>query len=284
MKKIIISHFLFLLFTLNINAQKYTYETVSVDHIGNENTTPAIVLQEAITKAKLKALNQAGIAEYIKTSSSSYARSEDYDYKSVFTSSFFTEMAGAVAGYEIIEKKARFTDNDLPAYFLTIKAKIIKYKEKKDLGYKAKIEGIEMVYFISPPKKEHRLEFSFVPQKNTFLSVFVVWDSLGFVKVAPLYPFNDHDLTQASNELKKGKNYVFGRSAISESEISLLNMDLSFDTDNLPSKGYQIIFVMHKDYNPYSLELEYESLQDWIAEIPRHKKWVEVKDLTIYKK
>ena len=61
-------------------------------------------------------------------------------------------------------------------------------------------------------------------------------------------------------------------------------MNLSFDTDNLPSNGYQIIFVMHKDYNPYSLELEYESLQDWIAEIPRHKKWVEVKDLTIYNK
>ena len=283
MKNILLYIFLIFL-SLSINAQKYSYETVSVDHIGNENTTPAIVLQEAITKAKLKALNQAGIQEHIKTSTSSYDRSEDLDYKSVFTSSFFTEMAGAVAGYEIIEKKLRFTENGLPACFLTIKAKIIKYKEKKDLGYKAKIEGIEMAYFISPSKKEHNLEFSFVPQKNTFLSVFVVWDSLGFVKVAPLYPFNDYDLTQASNELKKGNNYVFGRSAISESEISLLDMKLSFDTDNLPSKGYQIIFVMHKDYNPYSLELEYESLQDWIAEIPRHKKWVEVKDLTIYKK
>ena len=64
-----ISLYIFFIFlSLNINAQKYSYETVSVDHIGNENTTTAIVLQEAITKAKLKALNQAGIQEHIKSS------------------------------------------------------------------------------------------------------------------------------------------------------------------------------------------------------------------------
>lgn len=260
---------LLLLFSSNIIAQKSSKVTAEWTYIGNKTQSIEEIEREAINRAKIKALEKAGVKERVKTYSSLFRRTENQNYDKVFTSSFFSEKEGAVTEYKIIEKSHSYKEG-LPVCYVKIKANVIKYETKTDYSYKASISGITPVYYSETG--EYPLEFDFTPTKDTYLTIFGLWNE----EIILLFPSEleaKHAKRDESTIFKKNKKYIFG----DDPAYTLYN-------EKEKSTGYRLIFVMHKEENIFSEELNIDNMWKWIFEIPRELRNVEIENFTVYNK
>jgi len=270
---------IFLLFYSSI-AFTQTSIQVTVDHIytGSKKQSVKEVEDEAINHAKIKALSRAGIKEHVKTNSSLYRRTENNDYEKSLTSTFFSEMQGAVTSYSIIEKSHSHTDEDLPVCYVKISASVIKYETDADYNYKARIDGLEPVYYYDNehvqneknPEDGCAVRFNFTPTKDTYLTIFALWDD----EVYMLFPQVENKKANRDRNtvFKEGETYKFGNQP-----------EIWFDSEK-KSTGYRLLIVMHKEERRFLETLNIDNMWQWIFEIPRELKYVTIKDFTVYNK
>jgi len=131
---------IFLLFYSSIAfTQTSTQVIVEDTYVGNKKQSIKEIEDEAINHLKIKALSRAGIKEHVKTYSSLYRRTENNHYEKSLTSSFFSEIQGAVTSYSIIESSHSYTDEGLPEYYIKINANVIKYETDADYNLKQRL-------------------------------------------------------------------------------------------------------------------------------------------------
>ena len=214
--------------------------SVVVEHtyIGNKNQSIKQVEVEAINHAKIKALSKAGIKEHVKTYASLYKRSDNNDYESTLTSTFFSEKQGAVTSYSIIDKKNTISDEGLPTCHVIINATVIKYENDADYNYKAIIDGLEPVYSYDNEKILHKknpvdgcaVKFNFTPTKDTYLTIFALWNNNVYI----IFP-NEFANRNKNTIFKKDKVYKFG------------DQPKYWFNSEKKSTAYRLVIVMHKE-------------------------------------
>ena len=275
--------FLLLLFSLfyvsNVYSQSFVRVIAEDTYIGNKKQSIKEVEGEAINLAKIKALSKAGIKEHVKTYSSLYRRTENNEYESSLTSNFFSEKQGAVTSYSVIDKSHTYTDEGLPVYYVKISASVIKYETDADYNYKAIIDGLSPVYSydnekvqnVKDPKDGCAVKFNFTPTKDTYLTIFTLWDD----EVYMLFPNKDEKERLHRDDktiFKKSKVYEFGD-----------DPEIWFDAED-KSTGYRLLIVMHKEERIFHKTLNGENMWEWIFEIPRELRFVAIEDFTVYNK
>jgi hypothetical protein len=270
---------IFLLFYSSI-AFTQSLTQVEADHTytGNKNQSIKEVEEEAINHAKVLALSNAGITEYVKTFSSLYRRTENNVFDKSITSSFFSEQQGAVTSYTIIDKSNSYTEG-LPVCYVKIKATVIKYETSSDYNYKAKIDGIQPTYTfdkehvknVNNPEDGCAVRFNFTPTQDTYLTIFALWAD----EVAIIFPHEEEKkrADRASNTIfQKNTLYKFGE-----------NPEIWFDSKE-KSTGYRLVIVMHKEERIFFETLSIDNMWQWIFEIPRDQRHVTIEDFTVYNK
>ncbi len=211
---------------------------------GGDLETIDQITQRAINEAKVEALKKAGIVENI-SSFSDYFQSEDNEsYDELFTSDILSDIRGAVKNVEVLDTKKGFDQSDRLKIEVIISCTVIKYLTEKDMTFDAWVNGVGMFY-----QNEENLMFKIKPSKDAYLKIFIFGESEAF----QLFP-NQYE---PSYLLKGGEQYNF------PSET----MDYTLFTHK-KSEVHRMVMVFMKEDVPYTKEVEYKEIIDWIFSIP----------------
>ncbi|MCK5168373.1 MAG: hypothetical protein KAQ75_00730 [Bacteroidales bacterium] len=236
------------LFNINLTAQEKVKEiplkNVQGTEIGNNNESLNQILQRAVNNAKIEALKKAGIEENI-TSFTNYFQSENNNtYEELFTSDILSDINGAVKNVEIIDTVRRFNKYGQPDVQVTINCIVVKYLSHKDLSFDVFVDGIGMYY-----PNETKLIFRIKPMKDAYVNMFL----FNKTEAYQMFPSN----YEKSFILKKDTEYNFPTEAV----------DYILYT-NKKSEPHRMIMVFTKNEIPYTGDIEYKQIIDWIFSIP----------------
>lgn len=251
MKIIISSVFLLIVilaFSPLSNAQKKVKE-VKIENIpgtarGSDNESIAQVTNRAVNEAKVEALKQAGVEENI-ASFTDYFQSEDNEkYEELFTSDILSDIRGAVKNIEIVEENRSFDDAGRIKVDVLINCTVVKYVTEKDVAFDAWVDGVGMFY-----PNDSDLKFKIKPSKDAYVKIFIFSETDAF----QLFPNN-----YETSYLMKGNSQYFFPSEL---------MDYTLYTDK-KSEIHRMVMVFMKEDIPYTRDVEYKSIIDWIFSIP----------------
>lgn len=204
------------------------------------------VTHRAINEAKTIALKQAGIEENIASFTDYFQMEDKGKYEDVFTSDFLSDIRGAVKDVDLVDTKKSFDEFGQLKIEVIINCTVVKYLTEKDLSFDAWVEGIGMFY-----QNETDLMFSIKPSKDAFVKIFLLSETEAF----QLFP----NKFENSYLLKANSDYKF------PSET----MDYTLETSK-KSEMHRMIMVFMKEDIPYTRDVEYKQIIDWIFSIPPH--------------
>ena len=212
--------------------------------IGGDNESIEQVTQRAINEAKTEALKLAGIEENIASYTDYFQKEDKGSYEDVFTSDFLSDIRGAVKNIEIIDTKKSFDEIGHLKVEVTINCIVVKYLTVKDLAFDAWVDGVGMFY-----PNETNLLFKVKPSKDAYVKIFILSETDAF----QLFPSE----YEKSYLLKANTQYNF------PSET----MDYTLYSDK-KSEVHRMIMVFMKEDIPYTRDVEYKQIIDWIFSIP----------------
>lgn len=253
----------FYLFTLNANAQKKVEEIkISEVHggaIGGDMESIDQVTQRAINEAKVEALKKAGVAENIAAFSDFFQSEDDEKYEELFTSDILSDIRGSVKDIEILNIKKSFDQTDRLKVGVVINCTVVKYLTEKDIAFDAWVDGVGMFY-----ANETDLIFKLKPSKDSYLKIFIFGETEAF----QLFP-NDEE---PSYSLKANTQYNF------PSET----MEYELYTDK-NSEIHRMVLVFMKEDIPYTNDVEYKKIIDWLFSIPPDMRVIKTKSFSVVK-
>lgn len=129
--------------------------------------------REALNKAKVEALRQAGVSEQLQSYEMLFRSEVNNDFSEFFSSDIQSELRGAVKQYEIISTESKTNpDTKLPEVEVTLNATVILYTTGPDPSFNVKVEGIKGIY-----DDGEYLTFSIFSTKDCYLHIFGIADS-----------------------------------------------------------------------------------------------------------
>ncbi len=252
----------FLIFTVSLSAQKKVSVTAQGSYEARDLTLEE-VKQKAIDEAKRNAMIKAGISENVQVSDFLYTFEDDEKFQEIFQSFISTET-----GAEIIVEEVKELNRDINEFGnilieVEIDAIIFKHKEKKDLTFKFRVDGIGELYYEDDP-----VSFSFTPTKDGYLKIFNVTDQTSSV----LYPYKDIDNSYLNDDPER----LFNKNEKINFPVNK-NMDYYFEiSDKQKDKEYNLlIFVYTKENISFWEEPNVNNIMEWIYEIPIDSRYVE---------
>ncbi len=236
------------LLNFNLTAQEKVKEiplkNIQGKAIGNENESIGQVMQRAVNEAKIEALKQAGIEENI-ASFTNYFQSENNDkYEELFASDILSDIRGAVKNVQITDTLKQFNNYEQLDVQVTINCIVVKYLSNKDLSFDLFVDGVGMYY-----PNETKLIFRVKSTKDAYANMFLFNETEAYQMFPSKYEY--------SFVLKKDTEYNFPTEAV----------DYILYT-NKKSESHRMIMVFTKDKIPYTGEIEYKQIIDWIFSIP----------------
>jgi len=214
--------------------------------IGSDNESIEQVIQRAINEAKTAALQSAGIEENIASYTDYFQKEDKGSYEDVFTSDFLSDIRGAVKDIVIMDTKKSFDEVGHLKVEVLINCTVVKYLTDKDISFDAWVDGVGMFY-----PSETNLIFKVKPSKDSYVKIFILSESEAF----QLFPSE----YEASHLLKANTQYNF------PSEV----MDYTLYTDKR-TETHRMIMVFMKEDIPYTKDVEYKQIIDWVFSIPPH--------------
>ena len=266
-----------LLFFISYNSFSQIYikvEGATGSYTGTINESIQEVKSRAIQDAKLDALIKAGISENMKIYSTLYRRTKNNQYDRSFTSESISELQGGVLEYTIINAPITVNENSFTCK-VELNATVVKYETKSDYNYKAIVDGIKPSYTYDDqtvenkknPKDGVAVTFSIKPTKDTYITIFAVG---GDGKTAKLFP-NEYNERAQSKIFDKEKTHDFG----DDPKYFFNSKEKSLD--------YRLVIVMHKEERKFfNNDFNAEDMWNWILQIPRELRYVDVKHFTVY--
>lgn len=212
--------------------------------IGNNNESIDQVTNKATNTAKIEALKKAGIEENISSYTDFFQSEYNDDYDELFATEILSNIRGAVKNVEIVDAKKTFDEFENLKVVVNINCTVVKYLSDKDLTYDVWIDGIGIFY-----KNESKLLFKIKSTKDTYVSMFIFNEKEAY----KLFP----NELESSFLLKKNIEY----------EFPTYKADYILETKK-KSEAHRLIVVFTKEEIPYTGEIEYKQIIDWVFSIP----------------
>ncbi len=212
--------------------------------IGGDMESIDQVIQRAIDEAKVEALKQAGVSENIASFSDFFQSEDDEKYEELFTSDILSDIRGAVKNVEILDTKKSFNESERLKVEVLINCTVVKYLTEKDVGFDVWIDGVGMFY-----PNNTGLKFLLKPSKDAYVKIFIFSETESFQLFPGKY--------ESSYLLKANQQHHF------PSET----MDYTLYSDK-KSEIHRMVMVFMKEDIPYTNDVEYKKIIDWIFSIP----------------
>lgn len=258
-----------------LSAQRERTRTVTAtgSYVANQNETPAYGQAQALLEAKKQALREAGVMEDISSTAIIVLGGNTDDFHEINAELSRIELKGRVRVKEQQDAPPQFTIDGLVKYSTTIRAEVVVEETEDDLLFQLKTEGIQNTYL-----NGDKMTFTVTPTANCYLRVFF----FGKTPAAneQIYPmegiFKDVQL-KAGVPVQfppESKPFVYDRPFE-------YTMELDNEWDNL-EQDVVLIVALKKPY-PFTDEVTYENVINWLARIKRSEKRVEWHGVNIVK-
>lgn len=228
--------------------------------IGGATSSLAEVKQMAIDKAKVDALQKAGIEEHIN-SYSDYFRSESNDkMEELFTSDVLSNIRGSVKDIEVLDFKNEFTPENQIKGTATISCTVIEYISKKDLEFDVWIEGFKPIY-----KVGDGLTYEIKPTKDCYMKAFMFTPDEAFI----FFP----------NAVEASKLF----SAMQVQKFPYNAKSYELDAGGKNKELNRVVLVFTKKNIPYLGKIAYKDITEWIMNIPPDERAIKSFSFDVYK-
>ena len=238
-------------FPFFVAAQKVTVEYTAV--ISNTQTY-AEVLTRSIQIAKEEALRKAGVVENISSFSSFSVLEDNESFEEMFNSEIFSNITGSITEWKYLIEPTKGFDAELDSYTISfsIKAKVKKYKTKKDPSFKAKVEGIKYSY-----KNGQYANFNIKFYQDSYVHVFYISPKESLI----LYPIEEDTIFA---------NKLYNRDDTKKFDYIQVETELMAEYGKfllVITKEYCPYIHSKKDENGYSTKTDLESIMHWLFSI-----------------
>lgn len=275
MRKQSIIIFVLVLTFSSLSAQHERTRIVSAtgSYVASLYDTHADGWAKALLEAKKQALKEAGVMEDISSTAIMVMGSEESDFHEISSELGRIELEGRVRVLDRSDAPLQTTPDGLVKYTITIRAEVVVEETEDDLLFQFKTEGIQNTYL-----NGEKMAFAVTPTKDCYLRVFFFGKTPA--ACAQIYPidgiFKD---VQAKAGIPvqfppKGKPFVYDRPFE-------YTMELDNERDDL-EQDVVLIVALKKPY-PFTDEVTYESVINWLARIKRSEKRVEWHGVNIVK-
>lgn len=212
--------------------------------VGNDNESIEQVLQRALNEAKLEALKKAGVEENIAVFTDYFQTETNNSFEELFTSSILSDIRGAVKNIEITDTIKRFNNYGQLEIKIKFDCIVVKYLSAKDLSFEAFVDGVGSYY-----PNETKLIFRVKTTKDAYANMFLFNETESYQMFPSIY--------ENSFLLKKDIEYNFPTEAVNYILYT-----------NKKTEAHRMIMVFTKEEIPYTGEIEYKQIIDWIFSIP----------------
>jgi hypothetical protein len=219
--------------------------------IGNGNESMNEVIQRAVNEAKIEALKHAGIEENIASFTNYFQSENNNTYEELFTTDILSDIRGAVKNVEITDTVIGLNDYSKLDVQVKINCIVVKYLSNRDISYGVSIDGVGMFY-----PNETKLIFRVKPTKDSYANMFI---------------FNE---TEAYQGFPSTYENSFLLEAKTEYNFPTESVNYILYTDK-KSEAHRMILVFTKEEIPYTGEIEYKQIIDWIFSIPPDMRVIE---------
>jgi hypothetical protein len=247
---------LLLIFGLAFSSQSFAQKNKTTEHkvksaigvaVGGQSMTTAQIKEMAINKAKVDALQQAGIEENIN-SYSDYFRSETNDkMEELFTSDVLSNIRGNVKDIQVIgEPEIKVTPEGQIQIKTEISCTVIKYTTSKDLEFDAWVTGVKNNKFYN---EGNTLTFQIKPSLPAYVKVFM-FTGESYILLPNAY---EPPVLLQANIAKKYPS---------------AKIDYILDAGGHDREMNRMVIVLTKLNIPYTGTADYKEITDWIMTIP----------------
>lgn len=275
MRKQSIIIFVLVLTFSSLSAQHERTRIVSAtgSYVASLYDTHADGWAKALLEAKKQALKEVGVMEDISSTAIMVMGGGESDFHEISSELGRIELEGRVRVLDRTDAPLQTAPDGLVKYTTTIRAEVVVEETEDDLLFQIKTEGLQNTYL-----NGDNMTFTVTPTANCYLRVFF------FGKIpaacAQIYPidgiFKDVQL-KAGVPVQfppEGKPFVYDRPFE-------YTMELDNERDDL-EQDVVLIVALKKPY-PFTDEVTYESVINWLARIKRSEKRVEWHGVNIVK-
>jgi len=179
-----------------MSQKKHKVKSVKGEWVVSDDITIPQAREKAISEAKLEALRQAGVPEFISESNLSYKSEGAGGMKDLFESMASVDIFGEISDFEIIDHQIDKNNVGNLVYTVLLDVTVVVHKEGRDQGFGCDVKGVKSTY--SSPDK---LSFEIKPWKDCYLTIFIISDN----ESTQLYP----NKFEPSKMLSKEKSILF---------------------------------------------------------------------------
>lgn len=224
--------------------QKKKVKHIKGEWVVSNDITPMQARENAINQAKIEALRQAGVPEFISESNLQYHSEKPEQMKELFESLASVAISGEVSEFSIVKEDKKLNEYGNIIYDVWIDATVVVHQSAKDDGFNLEVRGVRESY--SSPDQ---LTFEVTPWKEGYLTAFILSEK----ESSQLFPNN----SERQEKLAAQSVYPFPRSKAVEYEVSTVNsMEINY-----------LVLLYSKQEIPFMKEPTHQNILKFIAGI-----------------
>jgi len=253
--------FIYLLGASFVSAQQVKkLEGIKGQWVISNDITPVRARENALNQAKVEALRQSGIPEFISESNLMYKSEKQLEFKEFYESLTSVDIAGEISEFTIIKEEKKVNEFGNLLYEVWINATVSIHKTTKDSGFNIEVKGVRESYY-SPDK----LIFEIKPWKEGYLTVFILSED----ESGLLFP----NSLERQEKLVAQKTYNFPKSKSLDYEVSTIkSVEINY-----------LLLLYTKNEIPFLSEETPENILKFIARIDPFEKCLKSYSLLIKK-
>lgn len=226
----------------------------------SNDITPVQAREYAINQAKVEALRQGGVPEFVSESELIYKSEKPMQLKEFYESLTTVDVGGEISEFTIVKEEKKINEFGNLLYQVWINATVLIHETTKDSGFNIEVKGVRESY--SSPDQ---LIFEIKPWKEGYLTVFILSEN----ESGLLFP----NRLERQEKLEAQKTYKFPKSNALDYEVT---------SENSVEINYLLLLYTKKEI-PFVPEQTPENILRFIAKIDPSEKCLKSYSLLIKK-
>jgi hypothetical protein len=253
--KINICIFFYLVLPLGLDSQIIIVkDIVGIANISG-NISPYQARFDALTDAKIKSLQKAGVSENINSYQTLYTYENNNNYEEVFIDETQSQLRGNIKSFNIKNERIYCKNENEIVYEITINAEVIKYKSEIDNKFQVNIENLKTNFNVGDD-----FSFQFKSTVDCYLTIFDLLDTTAVL----VYSQNE-----AAKKIIKNSEIKFPFDGDLHAELSQGNV--------ATSEPHRLLLVFTKEAYPFILHnpnyfTSFEKVISWVNSIEPSQK------------
>lgn len=265
---------LYITTSLSAQRERTVAVTATGSYVAGKYETFADGQARALQEAKKQALREAGVLENISSTAIVVLGNAGAEFQEISSELSRIELEGRVRVKEQTDAPPVFTDDNLVKYSTTIRAEVVVEEVEEDLSFRFKTEGFQNTYLSG-----ETMRFFITPTADCYIRVFIFGKHPD--SNAQIYPIEG---IFKDVRLKAGMPVAFPPEEKAFLYDKPFDYTLELEDERASVEQDVVLVVALKKPYPFTDEVNYETVINWLSRIKRNERCVLWQGINIVEK